>query len=110
MTSRASSFFLDQTPVDSGRGSHRRRLITLIFVDQGRSLAIIIVIRRELPRTRGAGPAIEACRIAAHEDSPLPCAIPAADHWCLYEVHGGLRCVADSGGAANLLCVMRAFR
>src|SRR5258708_7781984 len=50
--------------------------------------AIMVVIRRELPRTRVAGPARKACRIASSEDSPLPCAIPAADPWCLYRVHG----------------------
>ena len=49
--------------------------------------AIMVVIRRELPRTKIAGPAKKACRIGAHEDSPLPCAIPAADPWCLYRVH-----------------------
>ncbi len=47
----------------------------------------MVVIRRELPRTRIAGPAMKAWRIDLHEDSPLPCAIPAADPWCLYRVH-----------------------
>src|SRR5882762_9568084 len=83
----ASSLILNQAPGDSGRGSSRRRLITLIFVDRAQALAIMVVIRRELPRTRVAGPARKACRIGAHEDSPLPCAIPAADPWCLYRVH-----------------------
>ena len=50
--------------------------------------AIMVVIRRELPRTSVAGPATKACRIGVREDSPLPCAIPAADPWCLYRVHG----------------------
>jgi hypothetical protein len=34
-----------------------RRLITLIFVDRDKP-AIMVVIRRELPRTSGVGPAI----------------------------------------------------
>jgi hypothetical protein len=34
-----------------------RRLITLIFVDRDKP-AIMVVIRRELPRTRGVGSAI----------------------------------------------------
>src|SRR5271170_673327 len=79
--------FLCQAPGDSGRGSDCRRLITLIFVDRAQALAIMVVIRRELPRTSLAGPAKKACRIGGHEDSPLPCAIPAADPWCLYRVH-----------------------
>jgi hypothetical protein len=33
----------------SGRGSDARRLISLIFVDRARALAIMVVIRRELP-------------------------------------------------------------
>jgi hypothetical protein len=33
-----------------------RRLITLIFVDRDKP-AIMVVIRRELPRTRDVGPA-----------------------------------------------------
>jgi hypothetical protein len=103
-----SSLILDQAPKDSGRGSVRRRLITLIFVDRGRSPAIIIVIRRELPRTRGAGPAMKACRIAAHEDSPLPCAIPAADHWCLYEIHSGFHPAPLIQAARRTSFVLRA--
>jgi hypothetical protein len=35
-----------------------RRLITLIFVDRD-TPAIMIVIRRELPRTSGVSPALE---------------------------------------------------
>ena len=45
--------------------------------------AIMVVIRRELPRTKDAGPAVKACRIGNDEDSPLPCATPAADRLCL---------------------------
>jgi hypothetical protein len=33
-----------------------RRLITLIFADRDKP-AVMVVIRRELPRTRGVGPA-----------------------------------------------------
>jgi hypothetical protein len=47
----------------------------------------MVVIRRELPRTNDAGPAATACRIAYREDSPLPCASPAADHLRLNRVH-----------------------
>ena len=47
----------------------------------------MVVSRRELPRTSIAGPAVMACRIGAYEDSPLPCAIPAADHLRLNGVH-----------------------
>src|SRR5215469_5792981 len=98
-----SSPLLDQAPLNSGRSSSIcRRLITLIFVDQDLSIAIIIVIRRELPRTRGAGPAVKACRIAGHEDSPLPCAIPAADHWCLCERHGVVSPLTSSGASLLL--------
>src|SRR5687767_11458991 len=73
------------------------------------SLAIMVVIRRELPRTRVAGPARKACRIAVHEGSPLPCAIPAADRWCLYRAHRNLARSAAvvSGSASHLL--MRAL-
>jgi len=39
----------DQARADSGRGSDVRRLITLIFVDRVPALAIMVVIRRELP-------------------------------------------------------------
>ena len=79
--------FLGQAQADSSRGSSCRRLITLIFVDRVQGLAIMVVIRRELPRTNGAGPAITACRIAYREDSPLPRACPAADHLRLNRVH-----------------------
>jgi len=37
----------------------------------GRRPAVIIVIRRELPRTRGASWALWACRIGVLEDSPF---------------------------------------
>jgi hypothetical protein len=51
--------------------------------------ANMVVIRRELPRTRVAGKAMKASRIVSGEGSPLPCAFPAADPWCLYRVvHG----------------------
>src|SRR6185437_5051521 len=63
--------------------------------------AIMVVIRRELPGTRNAGPAAGACRIGGHEDSPLPCATPAADRLCLYRAHG--TSLRASGGAAYLL-------
>jgi len=69
-----SSLVVGQAQADSSRGSSCRRLITLIFVDRVRALAIMVVIRRERPRTRIAGQAVKACRIGAHEDSPLPCA------------------------------------
>ena len=51
----------------------------------------MVVIRRELPRTNSAGPAATACRIAYREDSPLPCASPAADHLRLNRVHRLIR-------------------
>ncbi len=62
----------------------------------------MVVIRRELPRTKDAGQGAMACRIESHEDSPLPCATPAADRLCLCRVHAFL---ADrvSGSAAHLL-------
>jgi hypothetical protein len=47
----------------------------------------MVVIRRELPRTSVAGLAVKAGRIEQDEDSPLPCAIPAADRLCLDRVH-----------------------
>src|SRR5258708_19293015 len=59
----------------------------LIFVDRVQGLAIMVVIRRELPRTNSAGPAATACRIAYREDSPLPYANRAADHLRLNRVH-----------------------
>src|SRR5207237_1669924 len=45
-----------------------RRLITLIFADRA-ELAVMVVIRRELPRTRVAGPARGLSR-RSHEDPP----------------------------------------
>ena len=47
-----------------------RRLITLIFADRDKP-AVIIVIRRELPRTRGVSWALGPCHIGAHEDPPF---------------------------------------
>jgi hypothetical protein len=47
-----------------------RRLISLIFVDRDKP-AIMVVIRRELPRTRGVSPAIRPGHIGAHEDPPF---------------------------------------
>jgi hypothetical protein len=47
----------------------------------------MVVIRRELPRTKGAGPAVEGLSHRSGEDSPLPRAIPAADRLCLVRVH-----------------------
>jgi hypothetical protein len=38
-----------QAQADSGGGSDLRRLITLIYVDRVWALAIMVVIRRELP-------------------------------------------------------------
>src|SRR5947207_1015142 len=49
------------------RGPHRR-LITLIFADRA-ELAVMVVVRRELPRTRVAGPARGLSRRSA-EDPP----------------------------------------
>ena len=65
----------------------------------------MVVIRRELPRTKSAGRAVKAGRIGGVEDSPAPCAIPAADHLCLCRVHG--ICRGASGGALELLCSLR---
>jgi hypothetical protein len=47
-----------------------RRLITLIFADRDKP-AVMVVIRRELPRTRGVRPAFGAWHIGAHEDPPF---------------------------------------
>src|SRR5207247_11071257 len=54
----------------SRRRSRRpcRRLITLIFADRA-GLAVMVVIRRELPRTSVAGPATGLSRRSA-EDPP----------------------------------------
>src|SRR5207247_1282962 len=49
-------------------GRRHRRLITLIFADRA-ELAVMVVIRRELPRTRVAGPARGLSR-RSHEDPP----------------------------------------
>ena len=54
-----------------------RRLITLIFVDRDKP-AIMVVIRRELPRTTSADSGRTA-RIDSDEDSPVPWTLPAAD-------------------------------
>jgi hypothetical protein len=62
----------------------------------------MVVIRRELPRTKVAGLAVRAGRIGAHEGSPLPCTTPAADRLCLYRVHEFLARRA-SGGSPDLL-------
>src|ERR1039458_7229578 len=102
-----SSSLLGQAQADSGWGSGYRRLISLIFVDRVRALAIMVVIRRELPRTKSAGRAVKAGRIGGVEDSPAPCAIPAADHLCLCRVHR--ICRGASGGALELLCSLRAL-
>jgi len=48
-------------PVKQSRRQSRlllRRLITLIFADRALRPAVMVVIRRELPRTRNANPAI----------------------------------------------------
>lgn len=68
--------------------------------------AIMIVIRRELSRTRRADSAVKACRIEAHKDSPLPCATPAADRWCLYRAH---RMARHTSGSAARLPELRTF-
>ena len=57
----------------------------------------MVVIRRELPRTSVAGPAVKVCRIEADEDSPLPWATPAADRLCLDRVHENFADCAASG-------------
>ena len=48
----------------------RRRLITLIFADRASGPAVMVVIRRELPRTRVAGPA-RGLSHRSHEDPPF---------------------------------------
>ena len=48
-----------------------RRLITLICADRAQRLAVMVVIRRELPRTSIAGLAVRAGRIVSVEDSPF---------------------------------------
>src|SRR5262245_33489956 len=52
---------------------HTRRLITLIFAGRNR----MVMIRRELPRTKRAGWVRKPCRIEAEEGSPFrgPCAV-----------------------------------
>src|SRR5215470_798951 len=52
---------------------HTRRLITLIFAGWNR----MVMIRRELPRTKRAGWVRKPCRIEHKEDSPFrgPCAV-----------------------------------
>ena len=49
-----------------------RRLITLIFADRDLP-AVMVVIRRELSRTRGVSPALRPVNIGAHEDPPSVC-------------------------------------
>ena len=46
---------------------HTRRLITLIFAGRNR----MVMIRRELPRTKGAGWVLRPCRIERKEGSPF---------------------------------------
>ena len=46
---------------------HTRRLINLIFAGRNR----MVMIRRELPRTRGAGWVRRPCRIEREEGSPF---------------------------------------
>ena len=46
---------------------HTRRLITLIFAGRNR----MVMIRRELPRTKCAGWALRPCRIEVEEGSPF---------------------------------------
>ena len=48
-----------------------RRLITLICADRAQRLAVMVVIRRELPRTSIAGLAGWAGRIVSVEGSPV---------------------------------------
>jgi hypothetical protein len=62
----------------------------------------MVVIRRELPRTNGAGLATVGLSHRRGEDSPLPCATPAADRLCLYRSHEFIAGYA-SGGSPNLL-------
>src|SRR5215469_16852181 len=63
---------------DSGGVVGVRRLITLIFVDRDKP-AIMVVIRRELPRTTGAGSEHRLARIGSDEGSPWPWTLAAAD-------------------------------
>jgi hypothetical protein len=62
----------------------------------------MVVIRRQLPRTNGAGLATVGLSHRRGEDSPLPCATPAADRLCLYRSHEFIAGYA-SGGSPNLL-------
>jgi hypothetical protein len=57
----------------------------------------MVVIRRELPRANGAGPAAVGLSHRRIEDSPLPCATPAADRLCLYRAHEFLAGHASGG-------------
>ena len=65
----------------------------------------MIVIRRELPRTNGADPAAVGLSHSGDEDSPLPCAAPAADRLCLDRVHELLATSHPSGSSPHLLLV-----
>ena len=62
----------------------------------------MVVIRRELPRTSGADPAAMGLSHSGDEDSPLPCAAPAADRLCLYRVHELLAASRPSGSSPYL--------
>jgi hypothetical protein len=75
----------------SGQAVRMRRLITLIFVDRDMP-AIMVVIRRELPRTTGADSGLTA-RIGSGEVSPIPWTGLAAD---------SLRCMLTSGASGCL--------
>jgi hypothetical protein len=69
--------WVEEAQTVSGWEVGMRRLITLIFVDRDKP-AIMVVIRRELPRTTCAGSGWTA-RIDSGEDSPMPWTGPAAD-------------------------------
>src|SRR5437667_11030156 len=79
-----------------------RRLITLIFADRA-ELAVMVVIRRELPRTRIAGPARGLSRRSA-EDPPsrVP---PDRRPLCFSILIGALAAVRVAlGGPGRALC------
>ena len=62
----------------------------------------MVVIRRELLRTNGAGPVATGLSHRRIEDPPLPRATPAADRLCPYRAHEFLAGHA-SGGPPYLL-------
>src|SRR5881409_1859498 len=71
-------------PEQSRRRSRRlyRRLITLIFADRARRPAVMVVIRRELPRTSIASPAMGLSHRSVEDppfrgplDRPLVCSV-----------------------------------